>query len=342
MLRIKKILKMTLITGIILSVLSFVTTITASASCPLTNLLFGGNGFGNNSLFSGNPFGNFGSFFGSGNNNNNNNNNCFTPNTNTNINNNTNCIGNTCIIDCTSCNNCAYCPECPQCEEPQATAYELKKGSTYSLKVTTNGSNLTVKSSDTNVATATLSQSYRNNTAIVYIRARNTGTATITICPVNNPNACEIVYVNVTSAQVTTQPPIITQPPQITPPPAQTFNTFAEEVLMYVNEARAANGLSALQLDPLLNEASEVRAKEVNTKFSHTRPNGTNCFTVLSEFGIVYNSCGENIAIGFNDAKAVVNAWMNSSGHRANILNPNFKFMGIGKSGTGWGQLFIG
>jgi uncharacterized protein YkwD len=109
-----------------------------------------------------------------------------------------------------------------------------------------------------------------------------------------------------------------------------------------VNEARANAGLSALKLDPILNEAAEVRAKEVNTRFSHTRPDGTSCFTVLREFGIVYNVCGENIAIGFNDAASVVRAWMNSSGHRANILNPNYKVMGLGKSGSGWGQLFIG
>jgi len=109
-----------------------------------------------------------------------------------------------------------------------------------------------------------------------------------------------------------------------------------------VNEHRAANGRSALQLDATLSAAADVRAKEVLTRFSHTRPNGTSCFTVLREFNISYNVCGENIAKGFSDARSVVNAWMNSSGHRANILNPNYKFMGVGKSGSGWCQLFIG
>jgi len=112
--------------------------------------------------------------------------------------------------------------------------------------------------------------------------------------------------------------------------------------LNLVNEARTSRGLSALQLDEDLCAAAEVRAEEVLRRFSHTRPDGTSCFTVLRDFGIGYRVCGENIAKGFKDAQSVVNAWMNSSGHRANILNPNYTHMGVGKSGTGWGQLFIG
>jgi uncharacterized protein YkwD len=122
----------------------------------------------------------------------------------------------------------------------------------------------------------------------------------------------------------------------------QGCSTYAEEVLMYVNQARAANGRSALVLDGDLCAAAEVRAKEVLSYFSHTRPNGTSCFTVLREFGVNYRVCGENIAKGYNDARSVVNAWMNSASHRANILNPNYKFMGVGKSGNGWGQFFTG
>jgi uncharacterized protein YkwD len=131
------------------------------------------------------------------------------------------------------------------------------------------------------------------------------------------------------------------EPPEITEP-NRVCSTYAEEVLKLVNEERTSRGLSALELDENLCAAAEVRAGEVLRRFSHTRPNRTSWMTVFNEFGISYNICGENIARGFNSSKSVVDAWMNSSGHRANILNPNYTHMGVGKNGTGWGQLFTG
>jgi uncharacterized protein YkwD len=109
-----------------------------------------------------------------------------------------------------------------------------------------------------------------------------------------------------------------------------------------VNEARAARGLNALALDETLCAAAEVRAEEVLRRFSHTRPDGASWLTAFRDFEISYGVAGENIAKGFNNSQAVFNAWMNSSGHRANILNPNYTHMGLGRSGNGWGQLFKG
>ena len=247
-----------------------------------------------------------------------------------------NCAGGNCLTNCTTCTNCADCPDCPQCddEEPVKNAFELEKGSLYSVRLDMgNVRNLVVKSSDTKVATASL-RSYRNGTAVILVRALNPGDAIITVCPANNPAACETVYINVAGAK--------TQLGSTSSESSGLCSAYAEEVLKYVNEARVKNNLSALQLDAALCNAAEVRAKEVTTRFSHTRPDGTSCFTVLRDFGIGYRICGENIAKGFRDAQSVVNAWMNSSGHRANILNPNYTHMGVGKSGTGWGQLFVG
>lgn len=96
--------------------------------------------------------------------------------------------------------------------------------------------------------------------------------------------------------------------------------TRSQETLQLINEQRAANGLSNLTTSDKLYEASSVRAKEIADTFSHTRPNGDSAFTVLDSMDIFFMCAGENIAMGFPTPKSVVTGWMNSPGHRANIL----------------------
>lgn len=85
------------------------------------------------------------------------------------------------------------------------------------------------------------------------------------------------------------------------------------EVLRLVNSERSARGLSPLTTFSTLQSGAEIRAREIVTLFSHTRPNGESCFTVLDEVGIGnYQSAGENIAAGQNSPAAVMNSWMNS------------------------------
>ena len=119
---------------------------------------------------------------------------------------------------------------------------------------------------------------------------------------------------------------------------------YISEVVRLVNAERAKEGLAALQMDSSLNSAAQVRAKEIVRSFSHTRPNGSNCFTALSEAGIKYNGSGENIAYGQKTPAEVVNAWMNSAGHRANIMSTKFTKIGVGchnSNGTYyWSQFF--
>ncbi len=127
----------------------------------------------------------------------------------------------------------------------------------------------------------------------------------------------------------------------------QSNTSIANQVLQLINAERAKNGLAALSMNANAQKAAQVRANEIVTQFSHTRPNGQSCFTALKEFNVSYSTAGENIAYGQPDAKTVVNAWMNSSGHRANILNGSFKQTGIGvyKDSRGvyyWTQEFIG
>ena len=121
-------------------------------------------------------------------------------------------------------------------------------------------------------------------------------------------------------------------------------SSAAQAVLAEVNAARAQNGLSALTLDANMNRAAAVRAAELAQSFSHTRPNGSRGLTALNEAGVSYRTVGENIASGQQTAQAVVSAWMNSSGHRANILSSLFGRMGVGQATIGrrtyWVQLF--
>ncbi len=124
-----------------------------------------------------------------------------------------------------------------------------------------------------------------------------------------------------------------------------TAQTYAEEVADLVNEQRTANGLSELTLDETLTEAAMERAEECAESFSHTRPDGTSFFTILSEYGISYTAAGENIAMGSKTASDVMTLWMNSSGHAANILNTKYTKIGVGyykasNGSTYWVQLF--
>ena len=114
-----------------------------------------------------------------------------------------------------------------------------------------------------------------------------------------------------------------------------------------MNKERAKAGRKALKLDALLNRTAMVRAKEITKVFSHDRPNGSSCFSILKEIGISYRAAGENIAAGQQTPEEVVNSWMNSDGHRANILSADFEKLGVGYVETDgvykhyWVQLFL-
>ena len=128
-------------------------------------------------------------------------------------------------------------------------------------------------------------------------------------------------------------------------PSTDSQHAFIREVVDLVNAERAKEGLSPLTLDTKVSAAAQVRAKECEQSFSHTRPNGSSFATALKEQNISYRNAGENIAWGQRSPEAVMNAWMNSSGHRANIMNANFTTIGVGyyqnANGTNyWCQLF--
>ncbi|WP_407269429.1 CAP domain-containing protein [Radiobacillus sp. PE A8.2] len=125
----------------------------------------------------------------------------------------------------------------------------------------------------------------------------------------------------------------------------QNMSAFVSEVIKLTNAERQKQGLSPLQGYPDLNNVADAKAKDMNAKeyFSHTSPTYGSPFDMMRDFGITYTSAAENIAQGQPTPEEVVNAWMNSEGHRANILDGNFTHIGVGyeKSGHQWVQMFI-
>lgn len=122
---------------------------------------------------------------------------------------------------------------------------------------------------------------------------------------------------------------------------------FVQQVVELVNQERAKAGLEPLSVSHPAQRAAQIRAKEIQVSFSHTRPNGSSPFTALTEQKASYRSAGENIAWGQKTPQQVMQGWMNSDGHRANILSEKFTAIGVGyylsESGVPyWTQLFIG
>ena len=124
---------------------------------------------------------------------------------------------------------------------------------------------------------------------------------------------------------------------------------YASEVFDLVNSQRSANGQSALTYSAEAAKVAQAKAEDMaaNNYFSHTSPTYGSAFDMLKANGVSYSSAGENIAKGQTSSSSVMKAWMNSSGHRANILSSSYKSVGVGcaadSSGTlYWVQVFIG
>lgn len=113
---------------------------------------------------------------------------------------------------------------------------------------------------------------------------------------------------------------------------AATYMGYYQEVLNLVNQIRAEVGVAPLTLDVTLCNAASMRALEMDyaDNFLHSRPDGRECFTAMSYYGISYGAAGENIAAGYGSPAAVVEGWRNSEGHYANMINPNFTKLGVG------------
>lgn len=224
----------------------------------------------------------------------------------------------------------------------------VNKGNKSTVKVTSSNHSLAYKVGDTSIASVTVGK-WSGNTIKFTVKGKKAGTTYLTVYRKNDKNVAVNIKITVrkqpTSANTTT----VQQPSSPTKPETDssvtntetTTDNYAEQMLALVNQARAEAGVAPLTLDRTLCDAADKRAVEITSYFSHTRPNGSDCFTVIDEFGINCWGAGENIAMGSSDAQTIFNMWMNSPGHRSNILNSSFKSIGIGKSGVYWVQLFI-
>lgn len=125
-----------------------------------------------------------------------------------------------------------------------------------------------------------------------------------------------------------------------------TVSSFEAEVVRLVNEIRRQNGLSSLTANWELSRVARYKSQDMldNHYFSHNSPTYGTPFQMIKAFGLSYRTAGENIAKGYASPQAVVNGWMNSSGHRANILNASYTQIGVGyvAQGNYWTQMFLG
>ena len=126
-------------------------------------------------------------------------------------------------------------------------------------------------------------------------------------------------------------------------------NSMEKQVASLTNSERKAAGLGSLTLDSQLSKLARMKAEDMAKKgyFSHTSPTYGSAFDMMKKYGVSYRTAGENIAKGQKTAETVMNGWMNSSGHRANILNGAYTHIGVGyakdsKGNTYWAQIFKG
>ncbi|WP_299093390.1 CAP domain-containing protein [uncultured Metabacillus sp.] len=149
------------------------------------------------------------------------------------------------------------------------------------------------------------------------------------------------------AAQPAEQQPALTQTEQ---KPAEQasyqLSEYEQQVVDLTNQERAKQGLPALKVDLELSKVAREKSADMqrNNYFSHTSPTYGSPFDMMKKFGITYKTAGENIAKGQRTPQEVVNAWMNSEGHRKNILSSNYTHIGVGyvAEGNYWTQQFIG
>ncbi|WP_078427556.1 CAP domain-containing protein [Alkalihalobacterium alkalinitrilicum] len=154
--------------------------------------------------------------------------------------------------------------------------------------------------------------------------------------------------------QPSQQQPVQQQPAQQTEQPKQpesqqaqsSLSQYEIKVVELTNAERAKHGLAPLSMDEQLSQVARQKSLDMkqNNYFSHQSPTYGSPFDMMQQFGVNYRSAGENIAMGQRSPEEVVNAWMNSDGHRKNILSSSFTHIGVGHVAEGnyWTQMFIG
>lgn len=123
--------------------------------------------------------------------------------------------------------------------------------------------------------------------------------------------------------------------------PSGMYTAREWQVFILTNQNRMNEGHAPLSMFPQMQKATDIRKKELVTKYSHMRPDGSSCFTAFGDVGLSYNRVAENIAMGQTTPSQVVTAWMNSSGHYKNIMG-NYQHFATGETSNHWVQMFLG
>lgn len=144
----------------------------------------------------------------------------------------------------------------------------------------------------------------------------------------------------------TTKAPTAAPAQQPVPKASAQVSAYEQKVVELTNQERAKYGLKPLALDTELSKVAREKSRDMQSKgyFSHTSPTYGSPFDMMKQFGITYQTAGENIAMGQQTPEEVVKAWMNSDGHRKNILSSSYTHIGVGHIAEGnyWTQMFIG
>src|SRR5690625_4798478 len=146
--------------------------------------------------------------------------------------------------------------------------------------------------------------------------------------------------------QAPVQPEVPKQEEQPSQTQSEQLSQFEREVVELTNNERTKNGLAPFQIDEELSKVAREKSRDMSVRnyFDHNSPTYGSPFDMMKSYGISYRAAGENIAKGQRTPQEVVNGWMNSPGHRANILNGSFTHIGVGfvEQGNHWTQMFIG
>lgn len=201
--------------------------------------------------------------------------------------------------------------------ETSRDSVELEKGKSQTVTIKVKGSkNIAVSSSDKSVCTASLGK-WNGDAAVLTVKAKKNGTATVKVYTKKfEGSTVKEIFVNVGGQTVDNSP--------------TEEELLAAEVIKMVNKERKAAGLSKLKSSNELNAVAAIRAKELIEEYSHTRPDGSSCGTVLDDAGIAYMVRGENIGWNQkNTAERIMKDWMESPKHKANILGKQFGKIGV-------------
>lgn len=232
----------------------------------------------------------------------------------------------------------------------------VKKGSSVKVYVYTDVDEIMIGCSDSSICSVSGSVLSSGKGYVLKIKGRKNGTASFMIYDANNESVSLEFDVKVgtvsdekasfelsgknTSQNSGTWVGSGTESDTTSESNSSSSSDYIDEVIRIINEERAAEGKTALKKNDELCKNAQVRAGEISGYFSHTRPDGTDCFTAIT---VPYGYAGENIAMGQRTPEEVMECWMNSSGHKKNILSSNYTSVGVGYDASTkcWVQIFI-